>query len=167
MSWEPRAAFEGESVVALAARENEVYAVTARPMGEGQWQLTLRRGDLFSRGDGPWRALLSREANQPAAVLSLSAASRLYCAAGQRVLCISGGDVIAESELDGAEQLSSLAVASDLVLAGSRTGLYCSADGAQSWECVSSEIRVVALHAVSPARAYAVSMGGGLWQIDL
>jgi hypothetical protein len=75
--------------------------------------------------------------------------------------------VIAESELDNAEQLSSLAVASDLVLAGSRTGLYCSTDAARSWECVSSEIRVVALHAVSPKQAYAVSMGGRLWQIDI
>ncbi len=166
-SWVPRAAFERESVVALAARENEVYAVTARPSGEGVWQLTLRRGDLFSRGDGPWRALLSREANQPAVVLSLSTGLRLFCAMGQRVLCVSAGDVIAESELDDAEQLSSLAVVSDLVLAGSRTGLYCSTDGAHSWECVSSEIRVVALHAVSPTQAYAVSMGGGLWQIDL
>jgi photosystem II stability/assembly factor-like uncharacterized protein len=166
-SWEPLAAFEGESVVALAARENEVYAVTARQMGEGVWQLALRRGDLFAGGDGPWRALLSSEASQPAAVLSLPSASRVFCAIGQRVLCVSAGDVIADSELDDAEQLSSLAVASDLVLAGSRTGLYCSTDGARSWECVSSEIRIVALHAVSPSQAYAVSMGGGLLQIDL
>jgi photosystem II stability/assembly factor-like uncharacterized protein len=166
-SWEPRAVFEGESVVSLAARENEVYVVTARSSEEGVWQLTLRRGDLFSRGDGPWRAILSREADQPAAVLSLSAALRLYCAMGERILCVSAGEVIAESELDGVEQLSSLAVASDLVLAGSRTGLYCSTDGAHTWECVSSEIRVVALHAGSPEHAYAVSMGGGLWQIDL
>jgi photosystem II stability/assembly factor-like uncharacterized protein len=167
MSWAPRGTFEGEVVVALSARENEVYAVTARPSEEGAWQLTLRRGDLFSRGDGPWRALLTREASQPAAVLSSSTTSRLYCAVGERILCVSADDVIAESELDGAEQLSSLAVASDLVLAGSRTGLYCSTDGACSWECVSSEIRVVALHAVSPTQAYAVSMGGGLCQIDL
>jgi photosystem II stability/assembly factor-like uncharacterized protein len=167
MSWKPRGTFDGEAVVALAARENEVYAVAARQSREGVWQLTLRRGDLYSSGDGPWRELCSREASQPAAVLSLSTALRLYCAMGQRVLCVSAGDVIAESELDDAEQLSSLAVASDLVLAGSRTGLYCSTDGGHTWECVSSEIRVVALHATLPTQAYAVSMGGGVWQIDL
>ena len=166
-SWELRAAFEGESVIALAARENEVYAMTARASEDGAWQLTLRRGDLFACGDGPWRAILSRTASQPAAVLNLSTASRLYCAMGERILCVAAGDVIEESELDDAEQISSLAVASDLVLAGSRTGLYCSTNGAHSWECVSSEIRVVALYAVSSKHAYAVSMGGGLWQIDL
>jgi photosystem II stability/assembly factor-like uncharacterized protein len=162
VSWEERALFEGETVVALAALAQDLYAVTAREVETGKWLLTLRRD---AGTDEPWTEILAREAGQPAAVLHLSAGQSVYCATEQRVLCVSGMDLVAEGELADAEQISSLAALPDVVLAGSRTGLYRSADGARSWECVSSEIAVVALHAVSSGKVYAVSMGGQVWEV--
>jgi photosystem II stability/assembly factor-like uncharacterized protein len=160
VSWQQRVVFEGESIVALAALSEDVYVVTARQTETGTWQLTLQ-------SSAAWQVLFTCEASQPAAVLDLSAAPYVYCAVEQHVVCISGADRVAESELDGIEQISCLAVSDGVVLAGSRKGLYRSTDSAQSWECVASEVPVVALHAVSPDKAYAVSMGGGLWEMAL
>ena len=124
------------------------------------WQLTLQ-------SSASEQALFVCEANQPAAVLDLSAAPYLYCAIEQHVVCVSNSDLVTESEIEGIEQISALAAGAGVVLAGSRKGLYVSHDGAQSWECVSSAIPIVALHSVSPGKAYAVSMGGGVWEIAL
>jgi photosystem II stability/assembly factor-like uncharacterized protein len=157
-SWQQRVAFEDETVVALAAWADELYVVTARSTEAGTWQLALR-------DSATWQAIFSCEASQPAAVFDLSAAPFVYCAMEQHVLCVSGADLVAESELEGVEQLSSLAAAGDTVLAGSRKGLYRSTDRAQSWECVTPDLPAVALHMGSPGKAYAVSMGGALWEI--
>ena len=158
-SWQQRVAFEGETVVALAARDDDLYVVTARPTETGSWRLTLQ-------SSATWQAIFSCEASQPAALLNLSAAAPyVYCAMEQHVLCVSGDELVAESELEGVEQISSLAAVAGAVLAGSRKGLYRSIDDARSWECISSEIPIVALHADSADKAYAVSMGGGVWEI--
>jgi photosystem II stability/assembly factor-like uncharacterized protein len=157
-SWQERVAFEGEMVVALAARAEDLYVVTARQTEAGAWRLILH-----SSASG--QALFTCEANQPAAVFDLSAAPHVCCAMQQHVVCVSDTGLVTESELEGVEQVSSLAAGAGVILAGSRKGLYVSRDGAQSWECVSSAIPTVALHFASPGKAYAVSMGGGVWEI--
>jgi hypothetical protein len=159
-SWQERVVFEEEMVVALAAVDDDLYAVTARQTESGTWQLTLQYGTAR-------QVLFTCEAGQPAAVFDLSVAPYVYCAMEQNVVCVSGAGLVVESELEGVEQISSLAVSTDRVLAGSRKGLYASSDGAQSWECVSSDISVVALCSASSTKAYAVSMGGGVWEIDM
>jgi photosystem II stability/assembly factor-like uncharacterized protein len=159
-SWQERVAFEGEMVVALALLGEVLYVVTARQTETGTWQLALQSSTA-------WQVLFTCEANQPAALFDLSAAPYVYCAMEQHVVCVSSAGQVVESELEGVEQISSLAAAADTVLAGSRKGLYASQDGAQSWECVSSDIPIVALHSASPDKAYAVSMGGGLWEISM
>jgi photosystem II stability/assembly factor-like uncharacterized protein len=158
--WEERVAFDGQMVVALAALGDNLYVVTGTPTDVGMWQLTLR-------GSATWEALYSCEASQPAAVLNVSSSRCVYCAMEEHVVCVSDGELVAENELLDVEQISSLATVGDTVLAGSRKGLYRSTDGARSWGCLSSEIPIVALDAVSPTRCYVVSMGGGLWQIDI
>jgi hypothetical protein len=147
-------------VVALAAVGDELYAVTASQTDSGTWQLTLQYGAAR-------QVLFTCEAGQPAAVFDLSAAPYVYCAIEQNVVCVSGAELVATRELAGIEQVSSLAASADLVLAGSRKGLYASNDGAQSWERVSSDVSVVALYSASPSKAYAVSMGGGVYEIDI
>jgi photosystem II stability/assembly factor-like uncharacterized protein len=161
-SWEPRGLFEGESVIAIAASNQYLYAVTAQQTDAGTWRLTLRQNGWV---EGSWRELFSREAGQPAAVLTASDGQDVYCAMEQRVMCVSGTELRTESELQDSEQISSLAILPEGILAGSRTGLYHSVDGGQAWEHVSSDISVVALHAVSSGQVYAVSMGGGLWKV--
>lgn len=158
--WQERFAFAGELVVALAAWAEDIYVVTARQTEAGMWQLTLQ-------SSASEQALFTCEANQPAAVLDLSAAPHVYCAMEQHVVCVSNAGLVTESEIEGAEQISALAAGAGVVLAGSRKGLYVSHDSAQSWECVSLAIPTVALYSVSPGKAYAVSMGGGLWEIAL
>jgi hypothetical protein len=60
-----------------------------------------------------------------------------------------------------------LAVAADVMFAGTRQGLYRSIDGAQTWQWLTADISALSLHAVSPEQVYAVSMGGQLWRVDL
>jgi photosystem II stability/assembly factor-like uncharacterized protein len=159
-TWEQRALFEGDMVVALAASAEDLYLVTGTQTERGTWQLTLR-------GSATWQSLYSCEASQPAAVLSLSTDSNLYCAIEQHVVRVSDGELVAEVELADFDQASSLAAVEDVVLVGSRRGLYRSVDGAQSWERLTCDIPIVALCGVSPEKAYAVSMGGGVWQIGV
>jgi photosystem II stability/assembly factor-like uncharacterized protein len=162
-SWKQQALLEGETIVALGTSDDAIYAVTARETETGMWRLTLCRA---SRTGGAWQEVFAREASQPAAVLNVSADSRLYCAMEQYVACVSGVNLVAEGEIEDSEQISSVAVLSDAVLAGSRTGLYRSIDDGGSWERISSELAVVGLRAAPSGRVYAVSMGGGVWEMS-
>jgi len=171
-SWQARAQFEGEMVAALASagtpQAPSTYVVTARPLESGLWQLALRRG--ASQG-----TLYDCEATQPAAHLHLAADGRLVCALDERVVCLHGGQVRGEGQPFDGEPVTALAAAGEVVWAGSRAGLCRSRDGGRTWETVSSELPVVALHATGPgqpahgrqwSRVYAVTMGGRLWEID-
>jgi photosystem II stability/assembly factor-like uncharacterized protein len=153
----------GEMVVAVAGagtpQSPSIYAVTARPLESGLWQLALKRG--ASEG-----ALYTCETVQPAAVLDLAADGRLTCALNERVVCLHGGQVRAEDQPFEGEQVTALAAAGGRVWAGSRAGLCLSDDGGQSWERVSSKLAVVALHAETAGRVCAVTMGGQVWMVD-
>jgi photosystem II stability/assembly factor-like uncharacterized protein len=161
-SWERQAYFEGESVIAVAARAGGQVAavVTAQQTERGTWQLTLRRAPS-------WEAVLARETAESVSVLTLTEGERLFCAMGQRLLCLEGDTLVAEEELEGEAPVSSLAVSPAVSLAGTRLGLYRSADGGSSWERIDDQLSVVALHLASPTQAYAVSMGGEVWAIEL
>jgi photosystem II stability/assembly factor-like uncharacterized protein len=161
-SWERQAYFEGESVIALVARDGgqAAAAVTAQQTERSTWQLTLRRGPS-------WEAILSREAAESVSVLALAEGERLFCAMGQRMLCLEGDTLAAEEELEEEAPVSCLVVSPAVALAGTRSGLYRSAGGDGPWERISDRLPVVALHLASPARAYAVSMGGEVWEIEL
>ena len=137
-----------------------MYVVTARQQEGGGWRLSL-----YEKGSP--EALLSRQANEPVTALDLQDDGGLYCAMGGRVLCLEDGRVVAESEMEGSLPVSSLGVKDGVVLAGTRSGLYRSLDRAQSWELLTPDVQAVALHVVSLAKAYAASMGGRLWEIDL
>jgi photosystem II stability/assembly factor-like uncharacterized protein len=161
-SWIEQAVLDGQMVVALAAREGGdqqpvLYAVGAVQQESGLWKLALY-------GGSPLQEILSRETSQPAAVLGLES-DRLFCALEQRMLCISG-EQVSESEFEESASISSLAVSSELALAGTRSGVFGSVDG-ESWNRVSDETAVVAVHVASSSRAYAVSMGGHVWEFDL
>lgn len=159
-SWSRQAAIEGSMVTAVAGAGNQMYVVTARQQEGGRWRLSLY-------GKGTPEALLSREANEPVTVLDLQEDGGLYCAMGGRVLCLEEGQVVAESGMEDALPVSSLGVKGDVVLAGTRSGLYRSLDRAQSWERLTPDVQAVALHVVSPEKAYAAAMGGRLWEIEL
>ncbi len=162
-SWHERVSFPGEMVIALASEGTpqapSTYVVTARPLESGLWQLTLKLG--ASGG-----TLYTSEAVQPAAVLHLAADGRLTSALNERVVCLYGGQVQADNSPFESEPITDLAAVGDRMWAGSRAGLCRSTDGGQSWEPVSSELSVVALHAKDRDRVYAVTMGGRLWEID-
>jgi photosystem II stability/assembly factor-like uncharacterized protein len=162
-NWEPRALFEGEMVVAVAGagtpQSPSVYVVTARPHESGLWQLALKRG--ASEG-----ALYTCETVQPTAVLNLAEDGRLACALSERVICLQGGQVRAEGQPFEDQPITALAMAKGRIWAGSRAGLCLSDDGGQSWERVSSKLAVVALHAKTAGRAYAITMGGQVWEIE-
>jgi photosystem II stability/assembly factor-like uncharacterized protein len=164
-SWRQSAHFVDKMLVAVASRAQADgrtmnCAVVASQTPRGAWQLTLRAGEQ-------WTEVLSREADELVAVLYPSADGQLFCALGRRVLCLQDGQVVGESELEGTAPVSCLAQMRDAVLAGTRAGLYRSTDDAQSWELVSGDIPVVALHAAPSGQVYAVSMGGRLWKVDL
>lgn len=161
-SWERQASFEGESAIALAARDGGQVAavVTARQMERGTWQLTLRRGPS-------WEAVLSRESTESVSVLALAEGERLLCAMGQRLLRLEGDMLIAEQELAEEAPVSCLAVTPAVALAGTRLGLYREVEAGGSWERINDRLPAVALHLASPAQAYAVSMGGEVWEIEL
>lgn len=156
----------GEMVVALAARtvsgRREVYAVTARAAEDGSSLLTLHKG-------GDWQALQSRAASEPVAVLRLVGENDLLCSLGKHILYLEADAWVAENELDGPASVSCLEVSGEAFLAGTRWGLSCSTDRAQSWAWLTSELSVVALHAMpdDPQQVVVVSMGGRMWQVDV
>lgn len=162
-SWQERACFAGEWVVAVASagapQAPSMYVVTARPSESGRWQLALRR----SASEG---TILACEVGQPTASLHLEADGRLICTMGERVVCLQGGQMWAEGRPFEGEPVTALAAANDRLWAGSRAGLALSCDGGHSWERVSSKLAVVALHAETPGRVYAVTMGGRLWDVS-
>jgi len=162
-SWEQAALLPDEMVVALTARTGDagtmMYAVTARQSDTGAWQLALRDGTS-------WQVVLARESNEAAAMLCLLDGGDLLCALGPRAMYLGDGGLIGESVLEGEAAISGLAVDGSALLAGTRLGIYCSTDQAQSWERITSDLSAVALHAVE-RKVYAVSMGGRLWQLDL
>jgi photosystem II stability/assembly factor-like uncharacterized protein len=162
-SWQERAQFAGDVVVALASvgtpQAPSTYVVTARPLESGLWQLALKRG--ASGG-----TLHTCEVAQPAAQLTLAAEGQLVCAMNQRVVCLHGGQVRAEGQPFESEPITGLVAMGDVVWAGSRAGLARSTDSGSSWERISSELSIVALHSESPGHLYAVTMGGRLWEIE-
>jgi photosystem II stability/assembly factor-like uncharacterized protein len=155
--WEQEAVL-GETVVALAAC-SVTYAVTAQQTAEGRWQLTLHGGGL-----GP---VLTYEASEPVAQIIPLDDGKLLCAIGPDVLYLQDGNLVSRCELAGEAAVSCLAVAGDALLAGTRLGLYRSLDGAQTWQCLTTDVGVFSLHVVSADQLYAVSMGGELWRLDL
>jgi hypothetical protein len=160
--WQERAQMGRAMVVALASagtpQAPSIYVVTAQPLESGLWQLSLKRG--ASGG-----TLYTCEVAQPVAQISLEANGQLGCAMNERVVCLHGGQVQAEGQPFECEPITGLVTVGDHVWAGSRAGLSRSMDGGATWERVSSELSVVALHAESPERVYAVTMGGRLWEI--
>jgi hypothetical protein len=173
-NWQKRALFSGEMIVAIASEGTpqapSTYVVTAQSLESGLWQLALKRGASGS-------TLYSCEAGQPVAHVALAADGRLVCALNERVICLQGGQVRAEGQPFEGEPITGLAAGgrawpteSRPVWAGSRAGLCLAEDGGHSWERVSSELSVVALHAADPedgrSRVYAVTMGGRLWEIE-
>ena len=163
-SWAQRASFTGSMVAAVAVQAGEqgeqLYVAVGRQMEGGDWRLTLYSGD-------GWNALVSREVREPIAVLDLQQDGELYCALGRHVLCLQEDQVVAEGEMEDALPVSSLRVHGEMLLAGTRSGLYRSGDKGASWEPIAPEVQAVALRFASPAKAYAASMGGRLWEIDL
>jgi photosystem II stability/assembly factor-like uncharacterized protein len=162
-SWETRALFSGEMVIALAGagtpQAPSTFVVTAQPLESGLWQLALKR-------TASGATIYASEAAQPSAVLDLAADGGLTCALHERVVCLHGGQVRAESQPFDGEPITALAAAGAQIWAGSRAGLCRSDDGGRSWETVSSALSVVALHAETPERVYAVTMGGRIWEIE-
>ena len=134
--------------------------MTAQQQEGGGWRLSL-----YEKGTP--EPILSRQANEPVTVLDLQDGGGLYCAMGGRVLCVEGGQVVAESEMEGSLPVSGLGAKDGVVLAGTRSGLYRSVDRAQSWEQLTPDVQAVALRVVSPDKAYAAAMGGRLWEIEL
>jgi photosystem II stability/assembly factor-like uncharacterized protein len=169
-SWRTLAEFPGTLAIAVASagtlQDPSTYVVTAQPLESGLWQLALRRS--ASAG-----TLYTCEAAQPAAQLALAGDGRLACALHERVVCLHGGQLLGESAPLEGEPIASLAAVGDptpnsgwSVWAGARAGLCRSVDGGRTWETVSSDLSVVALHAKTPGRVYAVTMGGRLWEIE-
>jgi photosystem II stability/assembly factor-like uncharacterized protein len=162
-NWETRALFEGERVAAVVGagtpQSPSVYVVTTRPLESGLWQLALKRA--ASEG-----ALYTCEVDQPTAMLDLATDGRLTCALSEHVVCLQGGQVRAQGRPFEDAQVTALAAAGGRIWAGSRAGLCLSDDGGQSWERASSKLAVVALHAETAGRAYAVTMGGQVWEIE-
>jgi hypothetical protein len=160
-SWQTRE-WPGVMIVALASEGTpqapSTYVVTALPLESGLWQLDLKLGASGS-------TFATCEAAQPAAQLTLTADGRLLCALYERVICLQGGQVRAESRPFESEPITGLVASGEVVWAGSRAGLCRSTDGGGTWETVSSDLSVVALHAADPERIYAVTMGGRLWEI--
>ena len=164
-SWKQLTRFEDEMVVALALEMEAgtgvvAYAVTARQQETGKWQLMLRKTPS-------WEAILSRDADEPVSVLTPLGSKALFCGLGQQVLYIKGDQVTSESTLEGSATVSSLTATPQAALAGTRFGMYRTTDQGHSWEQIGDRIPVVALWLASPDRAYAVSMGGQLWEVDL
>jgi photosystem II stability/assembly factor-like uncharacterized protein len=158
-SWEQARPLD-ESVIAVAVfagQENPVpYVVTARQTDRGKWQLALRGKDVWTG-----------QADEAVAQLYAFDGNKLLCALGSQVLYLEDGQLVSSVELEGDAPVSSLAVAGDVMFAGTRLGLYRSIDGAQSWQWLTADISALSLHAVSPEQVYAVSMGGQLWRVDL
>jgi photosystem II stability/assembly factor-like uncharacterized protein len=158
-SWEQASPLD-ESVIALAVsagQENPVpCVVTARQTANGNWQLALRGKDVWTG-----------QADEPVSQLYVFDGNKILCALGSQVLYVEDGQLVSSVELEGDAPVSSLAVAADVMFAGTRLGLYRSVDGAQTWHCLTSDISVLSFHAASPEQLYAVSMGGQLWRVDL
>jgi photosystem II stability/assembly factor-like uncharacterized protein len=165
-SWAQAAVLDGEMVVALTARtvrgNLEIVAVTARQSPEGAWLMTL--GTLQ---EGAWRVLRTRAANEPVAVLDLCGEDGLLCAIGQEILYLAQGELVSEFALDGPAPVSCFAATGEVLLAGTRLGVYRSTDQGQSWASLSEDVGALAMHCPSPDQAYVVSMGGNLWLLDL
>jgi photosystem II stability/assembly factor-like uncharacterized protein len=174
VSWKLAAALAGETIVALTARTIrgtlEAYAVTAQPTPEGAWQVTLRSvlsGAKGLREGTSWEALLSRASNEPVAMLYGRGEKGLLCAIGQQILYLEQGELVSEYMLDGPAPVSCFASAGETLLAGTRLGVYRSTGNAATWDCLSEEVGALAIHCASPDQAYALSMGGNLWRLDL
>jgi photosystem II stability/assembly factor-like uncharacterized protein len=163
-SWEQMASCDGETVVALAGRTVQgaslTYAVTARQVAGGEWQLALRDAE----GGQP---LFTSETSDPVSQLCPFDGDKLLCSMGARVMYLAGGQLVLEAELEGETSVSCLAIAGDAMLAGTRQAVYRSADAGQTWSCLTADVGVLSLHVASPNRVYGASMGGQLWCLDL
>jgi photosystem II stability/assembly factor-like uncharacterized protein len=162
-SWEATALFDGEAVLALAVCTTGdqcfSYAVTALQTETGAWELALR-------GGMDWQTVATRQSDEPVAVIAFKGGDRLFCTLGRHTLYVKGNQLLSEGELEVSGPVSCLAPMEEGLLAGTRFGLCRSIDDGSSWKVLTTDISAVALYAASANRAYAVSMGGMLWQID-
>jgi photosystem II stability/assembly factor-like uncharacterized protein len=162
-SWEQESVW-GEAVAALAVctvqGDQVTYALTARRTARVGWQLTLRRGDSL-------QPVLIHEAGEPVSQIIPLAEGRLLYAIGPDVLYLEDDKLVSKCELEGEAPVSCLTAAGDALLAGTRLGLYRSVDGAQTWQCLTTDVGALAMHVVSEDELYVVSMGGRLWRLVL
>lgn len=148
------------SIAALSSGDDLLPVVVTAEQQDEAWVLHLRRGM-----DGA--PLLSQQANEPIAALYPLPEDRLLCSLGNVVAVLGGGQVLNASTLEVDVPVACLGSAGDMLLAGSRFGLFYSKDDGASWQWLTSDISAVALHTEHSGRVTVVEMGGQIWRLDV